>query len=85
MLPLRRLLWIAAKRIASDERVQAKAADMIETEIKPRARSAWGRAKPKLDKARSELRDIAAETDPRRDPGAFAANVAKRLRRRRRS
>jgi len=85
MLPLRRLLWIAAKRVAADERVQAKASQVIEAEIKPRARAAWGRTKPKLERARSELRDMAAETDPRRDPGAFVANVAKRLRRRRRS
>ena len=46
MLLLRRLLWYAARHIALDPRARAKAADVYEKEVKPRARAAWRQAKP---------------------------------------
>ncbi len=83
---LRRLLWHAARHIALDPRARAKAADVYEKEVKPRARAAWRQAKPKLDAARAEmdaagaeLKDIAAETDPRKNPRQFAAKVKRRF------
>ena len=84
MVMLRYLLYRAARRIAADPRVQARAAEVVEQELKPRAEAAWRRAKPRLDAAKQEVRSAAAETDPRRNPGAFAANIAKRVARMRR-
>ena len=74
-----RLLLHAARRLASDPRVRAKAAEVFDKEVKPRAEAAWRRTKPKIDSAKAELRDIAAETDPRKDPRKFARKVKERL------
>ncbi len=76
---LPRLLINAAKRIAADPRLRAKAAEVMETEVKPRAAAAWRRAKPRLDNAAAELRDIARETDPRANPRRFAAKLKQRF------
>lgn len=76
---LSRLLMSAARRIAADPRVRAKAAEVMETEIKPRAQAAWRQAKPQLENAAAELRDIARETNPRANPGKFAAKVKQRF------
>ncbi len=83
---LRRLLLHAARHIALDPRARAKAAEIYEKEVKPRARAAWRQARPKLDAAkaemdtaRAELKDIAAETDPRKNPRQFAARVKRRF------
>jgi len=76
---LRRFLLHAAKRLALDPEARARAAHVLEKEVKPRARAAWRRARPKLDAARADLKDIAAETDPRRHPGRFAAKVKERF------
>ena len=75
----RRLLVEAARRAAADPRVRAKAAEVIQTEVKPRAEAAWRNAKPKLAAAKAELQDIAREVDPRDDPRAFAAKVKQRF------
>ena len=74
-----RVLFHAARRIASDARVRAKAAEVFDSEVKPRAQAAWRRTKPKLDAAKAELQDIARETDPREHPRAFAAKLKERL------
>ncbi|MFQ5940066.1 MAG: hypothetical protein ACE5KL_08395 [Alphaproteobacteria bacterium] len=79
MLILRRLVLHAARRIASDPRVQAKAAEVFEKEVKPRAKAAWRQTKPRLDAAKAELQDIAGETDPREKPREFAAKVKQRF------
>lgn len=86
MVMLRRLLINSVTRLARDPRVRAKAAELLQHEVKPRAAAAWRRTKPKLEAAREELRDIAAEADPREDPRAFAAKFKERFldRRRRR-
>ena len=76
---LRRLLWEAARRVASDSRVQAKAAEVLATEVKPRAEAAWRQAKPKLDAAKAKLRDAAREANPRKHPRKFAAKVKERF------
>lgn len=76
---IRRLLAQAARQVAADPRVQAKAAQVFETEVKPRAAAAWRQAKPHLDQARDDLRDIARESDPRRNPREFAAKVKARF------
>ncbi len=79
MVILGQFLVRAASRLARDPRVRAKAAEVLERDIKPMAEEAWRKTKPKLEAARDEVRSIAKETDPRRNPGAFAAKVKKRI------
>ena len=79
MAILRRLLVHAATKLASDPRVRAKAAEVMEHEVKPRAEAAWQRTRPKLEAARDDLKEIARETDPRENPRAFAAKVKERF------
>ncbi len=83
MALLQRLMFAAARRIAADPRTKAKAKQVFETEIKPRAADALAKAKPKIAKAkesvRAELDDIAKDTDPRREPARFAGRLARRL------
>jgi hypothetical protein len=83
MVFLQRILLYAARRVASDPRTREKAAEMYQNEIKPRAEAAWRETKPKIERAaegaKAELRDIAAETDPRREPARFAGRLARRI------
>ena len=41
-------------KAAADPRVRAKAADVYEREVKPRAKAAWAEAKPRLEAARDD-------------------------------
>ena len=79
MLLIRQLVLYAARRIAADPRVRAKAAEVLETEIKPRAKAAWRQTKPKIEAAAAELKDIARETRPLQHPAKFAARLKQRL------
>lgn len=76
---LRSLLLRAAKEIATNPELRARAVEVIDREVKPRAQAAWTRTKPTLDAAKAELQDIAAETDPRDDPAGFARKVKERF------
>jgi hypothetical protein len=76
---LRRLLINAARKAAADPRVQAKAADIYEREVKPRAKAAWAEAKPRLEAARDDVKDAAAKVDPRDDPAGFAGEIKRRF------
>lgn len=78
-MSLRRMLLFAARQIAADPRVQAKAAEIIDREIRPRAERAWQSAKPRIDAVRSELESIASEADPRTEPRRFAALLKERF------
>ena len=80
MTILHRLFFQAVAKAVANPRVRAKAAEVVEREVKPRAQAAWRETKPKLESARDELRDIAAEADPRRDPKGFARRLRDRLR-----
>ncbi len=73
------VLFQAAQRLVTDPRVKEKAAELIETEVKPRVRDSWQHAKPRIDAARSNLAQIASETDPREKPMEFAGRVKQRL------
>ena len=64
--------------------LRRKPAELIETEVKPRVRDVWQQAKPRIDAARSDLAQIASETDPREKPKEFAVRVKQRLFRRKR-
>ena len=79
MALLHRLLLQAARRAAADPRLQAKAADFYQNEVKPRARAAWRETKPRLAAAKQDLKDIARETDPRDDPKGFAVKLKRRF------
>ncbi|MHA1158068.1 MAG: hypothetical protein ACTSP2_04890 [Alphaproteobacteria bacterium] len=59
--------------------MRAKAAELLEREVKPRAEEAWQKAKPKLKAAQEELRTIAEETNPRQNPKGFAKKVKERF------
>jgi hypothetical protein len=76
---IRNLLLKAAQQLAADPRVRAKASEVIEQEIKPRAEAAWQDTKPKLAAVRDELQDIAAEADPVAQPREFAAKLKARF------
>ncbi len=76
---IRRLLLQAAQRLAADPRVRAKASEVIEQEVKPRAEAAWRDTKPKLAAVKEELQDIAAEADPVTQPREFAAKLKARF------
>ena len=79
MALIHRILFHAAQRLVTDPRVKEKAAELIETEVKPRVRDAWQQAKPRIDAARSDLAQIASETDPREKPMEFEVRVKERL------
>lgn len=66
---LRNLLVSAARRIASNPEVQARAVDTYEKSVKPR-----------ISAAREELQDLARENDPLKDPGGFARRIRDRVR-----
>ena len=76
---LRRLLFNAARKVAADPRVRAKAADVFESTVKPRAEAAWAEAKPRLEAARDEIKQAAAAADPRGDPAGFAGELKRRI------
>lgn len=76
---LRRMLFHTARRLASDPRLRAKAAEVLEHEVKPRAEAAWREIKPRLEAAKAELEDVASEADPRESPRKFAAKLKARL------
>ena len=64
---LRNLIVKAAQRIATDERVQKKAAETYEA------------TKPRIDETRDDLKKIAQETKPTEEPALFAGRAARRI------
>ena len=79
MALLQRLLFGAARKLASDPEARRKAAEVYHDRVKPAAAEAARRAKPKMEAARAELRDIAKETNPRNEPAKFAGRLTRRL------
>ena len=55
MTILRRAIWMAAKRAASDPRVQAKAAEVVRDDIAPRVRAAVDVARPEIKRAKENV------------------------------
>ena len=76
---LRRMLINAVAKVAADPELRARAARVLSRDVAPRARAAWRQAKPKLEAARDDLREVAAEVDPRDDPKEFAVRVKERF------
>ena len=79
MVFLQRFLLQAARRLAADPRARDKAAELFEPEIKPRAKAAAQKAKPKIAAAKAEIRNIASETDPLDNPAEFAGRLTRRI------
>ena len=73
------ILWRLGVRAATDPRIRAKAAEIYQEEVKPRADAAWQQAKPRIDAAKTEIEEIAHEADPRQDPMKFARRLKERL------
>lgn len=55
MAKLSRLLAAAARRIAADPRVQGKISEIVENDLKPKAKEAWRKNKPKIEAKAAEL------------------------------
>ena len=68
MAILGKMLFHAATRLAKSPEARAKAAALLETEIKPRAKQVG-----------QSLRAAAAEANPRREPARFAGVLTRRL------
>ncbi len=68
MALLGKMLFHAATRLARDPEARAKAAALLETEIKPRAKQ-----------VRQSMRAAAAEANPRREPARFAGALTRHL------
>ncbi len=76
---LQRFLLQAARRLAADPRAREKAAELFETEVKPRTKAAVQKARPKIAAAKAEVRNIASETDPLDKPAEFAGRLTRRI------
>ena len=76
---LRNLIFRAARLIATDERIQQKAAETYHEEIKPRADAAWSATKPRIDSTRDDIKKIAQETRPTEEPALFAGRAVRRI------
>ena len=76
---LRKLIVKAVQCIATNERVQQKAAETYHGEIKPRADAAWVATKPRIDKTRDDIKKIAQETKPTEELAHFAGRAARRI------
>ena len=62
------MLFHAAARLANNPEARAKAAALMEDEVKPRAKQ-----------VRQTMRDAAAEADPRQEPARFAGVLTRHL------
>ncbi len=69
---LQKLLFTVARRIAADPRARDKAKRVFESEIKPRAQQAG-------ENLKSEIDDIARDTNLKREPARFAGRLARRV------
>ncbi len=85
------LVRAAARQLAANQKVREKATEIYEGEVKPRAKSlyenevkpraqtAWREGKTKMETARDEIKRIAREADPRKDPKGFTSKVKERF------
>ncbi|MCY4593551.1 MAG: hypothetical protein OXC19_01975 [Bryobacterales bacterium] len=76
---LKSLVGQAVRRVAQDPRVREKARDIIEKEIKPRAKNAWEQAQPEIEAAWEKAKPEVEAAKKRAAKGA--ANIAQRVKR----
>jgi hypothetical protein len=77
---LGRLIAAAARRIAADPRVRAKVSEVVENDIKPKAKEAWIKNKPKVEAKAAEWNEKVRRKATRENFEKLAANVRERLR-----
>ena len=68
MTLLRNLVLQAARKLAQDPKTRAKAGEVYQDSVKPR-----------LGAAKDELKDLAAEASPTKDPKGFARALGRRV------
>ena len=56
---LRRLVITAARVLVQNPQARAKAREVLEEEVKPRAKEAWREARPEIEKAGRGLKRLA--------------------------
>ncbi len=56
---LRRLVVRAAQELAANPEARAKASQVLEENIKPRARKAWQQAQPEIENAKQGVKSYA--------------------------
>lgn len=56
---LRRLVITAARVLAQNPEARAKARQVLEEEVKPRAKEAWREARPEIERAGQGLKRLA--------------------------
>jgi len=66
---LRRLVIRAAQELSQNPEARAKAAEVFEHDVKPRARQAWQDAQPKIANAKSGLKRFAQKVREEYDKG----------------
>lgn len=59
MTLLRRLVITAARVLVQNPEARAKAREVLEEEVKPRAKEAWREARPEIEKAGRGLKRLA--------------------------
>ncbi len=59
MTLLRRLVVTAARVLVQNPEARAKAREVLEEEVKPRAKEAWREARPEIEKAGQGLKRLA--------------------------
>ncbi len=76
---MRRLVMTGVQRLLQDPRVQAKAAEVAQREVKPRVEAAARAGKQQLTEAAQDWRNAAEEVNPRDKPAEFAGRLKRRL------
>lgn len=76
---VRRMLFVAARRLATDPQMRALALEIFHDHVRPRAAAAWQNAKPRITETRADLARIAEQTNVRRHPVRFAGRAARRI------
>ena len=79
---LSRLLAAAARRIAANPRVQAKVAQVVENDIKPKAKELWKKNKPAIEVKAAELNEKVRQKATRENFEKLAGKVRERMRER---
>jgi hypothetical protein len=85
MAKLSRILAAAARRIAADPRLRAKVSEIVDQDIKPRAKEAWRQNKPKLEAKAANWNEQIRKKVTRKNFEKLADKIRDRLRDARRS
>ena len=56
---LRRLVMRAARELAANPEARSKASQVLEEDIKPRAKKAWQQARPEIENAKQGFKNYA--------------------------